>query len=563
MLRGSDAVPGPASKLPRIVRGKDEYQDFVAGLGTVAVEVINVRVDDDVDELQPVEVLNFPTAWWGKGQSVRPLLVRRAYQPILKWILERESLPVRGVIITGTPGTGKSCGALYIANELMSREGGLVMYEYKSEVPLLLVGNGAAKYLPEDFGVTESGTYAVADKSVHRALLSVKKLVRVVDPPPGDVDYTTLEPGSCFFVVAASPRRGLLKEARKDVVGAKVERWFMDLWTEEELQLAAAAMRAKGITTLTRLVDGSLKTVPLTPALVSARFATFGGSARPIFALEYDDELAVALSEMAFEEVQDLVLSDPLDRTKSQLHSLLVHRAPKPDNHALSTSDFASDYLARLIIRKFSKDARRRAQGWVKSAQGVVGEYGPLRGALFEWYAHEVLLNGGIFEIAAVGSASAPPHDRAVAGKGTIEVPKLRLLEFNSSLDELTELRLNDYALPASRVYQSLDAVAVVNRQLFDSTAGPGDACFVGFQMTIAKKHGLRAKGLAQALEHARAKLAGFPPSAPKVPMFVVIVTDNRAMSSAQNILTEAGKVYKQAHEAKNMPQFIIYAEVR
>lgn len=167
--------------------------------------------------------LNFDQAWWGRGQVNLPLLVRDCYaffyDTLVAAYASRNPL---NMVVTGTPGVGKSAFGLYAVWRLVTELKCSVLYEVKSG-PVVLFATKPMKQL----GGIAPGIYAVEFLQKEMTLYELcnnDELVRIQDP----IDNAPIQVlGSCFNLVVLSSDEVRLRALSKDEAG--MDKFYMDL----------------------------------------------------------------------------------------------------------------------------------------------------------------------------------------------------------------------------------------------------------------------------------------------------------------------------------------------
>jgi hypothetical protein len=322
--------------------------------------------------------LNFTVPWWGGGEISNPLLVRECYSLFYDVMKRENESRLHGtLLITGTPGTGKSAFGIYAVWKLYS-EGVSVLYEVKKQDSILFANQ------PIDGLVSEAGIYVIPflnREEVINELCLIKELVRVRDPIDQDIIVVR---GACFNLIVSSPDDNKFKDLFKSE--ARTLLMYMDLWSEIELKTLANTMRAKGI---------KLGIIDFTEDLILERFEKFGGSARQIFNLDADKNLIMALQAVDTNSLADLLTDNKL---KGNLSGILIHRKPISEDKCLSSIDIASPYIARQLLDKYMLNNLALIRTFVASYRGVK-DMQSMRGVVYEALMHTKLVEGGTFKL--------------------------------------------------------------------------------------------------------------------------------------------------------------------
>ena len=163
-----------------------------------------------------------------------------------------------------------------------------------------------------------------------------------------------------------------------------------------------------------------------------------------------------------------------------------------PYNHSLIRMSLSSNYIIDKLLGK----------AWEESSEifinllTIVSLYHKSyflqnKGRLFEQYAHSRLLSGGTFKVRKLSSHIQNPgikyhfvysnnsYDIA-HNVESLHIPPSKLKHINS-LEETSSLEINEYSVPRSLTFRTVDAVM-------------GNGCM--FQMTISKNHPLDGTGM-------------------------------------------------------------------
>ena len=189
------------------------------------------------------------------------------------------------VVISGTPGIGKSCLGIYLFIKAIQKQQPVAIRIYKKTYIFL-----------EDRALFGGG-------SEHKLQAGANKILYLYDCERDDiVPYAPYR--NCKLVVFSSPDFNKYK----DMVNKKhAEVLYMPVWTENELLVVAASLA-------------------ITSSVVKQRFERFGGVPRYVFHLELKSVEQLQLYAIynfskALDELRTNVFSD--------LSNMLVHNSPK------------------------------------------------------------------------------------------------------------------------------------------------------------------------------------------------------------------------------------------
>ncbi|CAI2185086.1 9930_t:CDS:1, partial [Funneliformis geosporum] len=154
-------------------------------------------------------------------------------------------------------------------------------------------------------------------------------------------------------------------------------------------------------------------------------------------------------------------------------HKLIhVHTNLPSDNESDPYTEtfcyFASERVANLCLEKLKKDDNEKLRKFMNNAQEI-SEMGSLRGQLFEMICHVILRSGKGFMVRNLLD-------------GSEEIRNFGVLK-EEFYDKITEINLsgNSYYRPYSKTSKSVDSYIHLN---------------ILFQITVAKRHGIKQKGL-------------------------------------------------------------------
>ena len=143
-----------------------------------------------------------------------------------------------------------------------------------------------------------------------------------------------------------------------------------------------------------------------------------------------------------------------------QSHLLMHMHSRHP--YDLAYPQWPSAYVSNLVMSHLTTAYNTKLQLFLAATRGV-GEYGALRGLMFEWFAHQRLAAGGVFTI------------ESLADKATQQLVLLRSdVVYWNHLKELRNLSDHQYAVPISR-----------SQGAFDAAQKPARL----FQMTVSTSH--------------------------------------------------------------------------
>ena len=279
-----------------------------------------------------------------------------------------------GVLVTGSPGIGKSRGLTYLL-KLLLKDKQTVIFECKKGERVFL------------FTLGEDGKYTVQSKRTISGVwiedidsfISDENNWYLIDP--AEQSRGTTCPGA-RVILAASPNRNHYHEFVKE---HSVRTHYMNPWSLDELK----AVRCH--------VNVTADSQPLTPEEMAIRFKVFGGIPRHIFWPSDTDKLrtlvkrlvaaAVTLSWDTVEKARsNNATIEQGDDLESALPSILfsLNVNEKGDTFNLYVSDFVKDLVVQMFYVEFSKSPRNTPE--------------ISKGVIFEKIALHILACGGTFK---------------------------------------------------------------------------------------------------------------------------------------------------------------------
>ena len=254
---------------------------------------------------------------------------------------------------------------------------------------------------------------------------------------------------ACRVVVVTSPK--LVHESMLAKSGFRYR--YMPIWSMDEIE------------TVRKELYPSLK-----PDHVEREFKIWGGVPRTILQYQGNDfswnsRLLGSLNIDRVKKCMEFNASSHY-READDVCGKLIHLFPVDDTCKSARVDWASPAIGNIAFNILVQDDRAKAKSLILSAQGV-GEYGSLADGLFENFAHETIMEGGIFSVRNLNSGA----------ESMVEFPNLRLNRFN----KVQETKNSVYNVPNSKTFRTVDSL-VLPRDLF--------------QMTISTSHGINVGGL-------------------------------------------------------------------
>ncbi|DBA86734.1 TPA: hypothetical protein ACH3X2_005425 [Trebouxia sp. C0005] len=427
----------PASSFAEFLQSQAGKQQIAAGAGSVISLPLCVRL-------------------MGLSRYGRQLFVRPSYLQLKDRILQLRqasgTYDDKMMIISGTPGIGKSFCALYMASYWIA-QGNRVIYEFHDQVEATSI---IWYHFPPNSG---EGIRILLERDVDHY---------VTGAADGDTVYIVdgglprIPASSCWCYAFSSPQKNVYRYERKV---PSCHLMFLPLWTLQELQ------QCRG------LVDIFSSTVKAELAELAFEFA--GGLPRTVLQLPAQTANASipirSLVVRQLETAVNMLPSGALQDTVQQILTVGYHNGSDSLFHMSChgmlerghpTIVFATQFAAQLVCYKLGGVARYRQLAWFHGAAGHAHWHGA-RGYWFESLAHQVLANGGEHTFRLVGSDILY----------TLALPRATVFEFQVVQD-----------LAGKFVADSMDVYAQPKYNNFPTFDSLNCGC-LWFQVTVAKKH--------------------------------------------------------------------------
>jgi hypothetical protein len=364
------------------------------------------------------------------SSTLNRLYIRESYRTISSLIQPM----INKVIITGTPGIGKSLFMIYLLWKLV-KEGKRVLLIYH---PNNIYYDG------------QGGVFELADipSVIHHDFWSPDLWVLFDAKGCREEHINSFPYEYCTFIVSTSPRRGMVNDFRKP---PPPQIFCMPLWNEAELETIA--------TVFPRVANWH------------ERFKILGGIPRHV--LEDTSSNPIELLESACRqcELNDCIkiigLNSTITDTSKVVHSLVHMTSIYP--FTKSSVSYASATALDIIVANKGAEAKHKMIELLESSTG-----NPLTaslcGYIFEPFALELLEKGGNFICRQLvhGSKKVKPTDVVL----TI-TPSTRIVVDKVELGQ----RHNQLYIPKTKNYTAIDAWI------------PGKGAF---QMTVGKTHDIK-----------------------------------------------------------------------
>jgi hypothetical protein len=448
--------------------------------------------------------------WSNSAVLDTPLYVRTAYENLYDVLSKAISKGTRRIVVSGVPGIGKSSCAYYF------------LWRYvQSVTPVtVLFESGDLYSLYHTDGNVYEGSHGemaqwFEDTSVYRF---VDRATRT--PPVSGFDGVS--------IVWSSPDPERYKEFLK---GTHSALFYTPPWSFDELK----ALHSVAYETVS-------------PELLRSQYDIYGGVPRFVLskASDGDTHAQHALNKYGdhiqcmIEEVAGGWNSNTVDKSTSYT---LVHIVPKPRDFKQRRLLWASDWVVQHLSQQWSKEVRRSMLNFMHGVHGIP-DAAALVGKLFECFAHTRIIKLGLPDLKPLLDPKAD-GEGDVAADAVACIPPLESRIFRN-VEDLTGKKVQEkvYYQPSVTNMASGDSFVLI------------DKCLFILQMTVAKKHDVKVKGLRAiynvvASEHVDVN---------RCHLVFVVPLDTAAGFQHQNYLTTGGTVFKRLptwFKATKMTQWV------
>ena len=367
--------------------------------------------------------------------NLNRLYIRESYRTIASRILEVNG--IQKVIITGTPGIGKSLFLIYLLWQLVKERTRVLFIYYPFNI--YYDGNGGV------FEFESSSLPSAIDYSFWNESLWCLFDAKFKE----EGDLAGLRVGLSTIILSSSPRHKMVNDFQKPPVP---DCFYMPIWTEAELEAIALLF-------------------PNSSDEWHNRFTILGGIPRHV--LEVTRYTPAAILESACKKcslndcIKEIGLNSTITDKSMVVHSLVHVTSVHPFTN--SSVCYASQTALNIIVRQKGIKALRRMRDLLASCAG-----NPLSAALcgyiFEPYAIELLEKGGTFTCRQLvrGNTKIKPIEI------TLDIPPSTKIVVDRVLPDQT---VDQLYVPKTKNYAAIDAWI------------PGIGAF---QMTVGKKHDIK-----------------------------------------------------------------------
>ena len=366
--------------------------------------------------------------------NLNRLYIRESYRTIASRILEVNG--IQKVIITGTPGIGKSLFLIYLLWNLVKR-GKRVLFIYHPFNIYYDEEGGVFRFASSRLPLDDDDSFW---NETLWCLFDAKG--------KNEANLYEFPTSLCKFILSTSPRREMVNDFKKPPVP---QIFNMPIWTEAELEAIA----------------------PLFPHATKwrERFLILGGIPRHV--LEDTTQSPIYMLEAACADcllddcIKKIGINSTITGKSKVVHSLVHVTSVHPFTN--SSVCYASQTALNIIVREKGIDAMHRMRELLASCAG-----NPLSAALcgyiFEPYAIELLERGGTFTCRQLvrGNTKIKPIEITLCIPPSTKSVVDRVLP-NQTVDQLY--------VPKTKNYAAIDAWI------------PGIGAF---QMTVGKKHDIK-----------------------------------------------------------------------
>ena len=456
------------------------------------------------------------------------LLKRRSVSGITEEIIET-FIHKKGIsiLLAGTKGTGKSCEGIFITKGFIDR-GMVVLLEQGNEQFLIIEDQAFGKHnelvnrILAKYGeppIVEPGVYEFA--SLDKLFLKlcsdpiVAHILDIGDNYSGAIDVNHPQ------IIISSPNSDKLKRSG-EVQSLRI--WYLNPWTWQELLALNERLPSpddqKALPFVKKTADDLKELVRI-----------FGPVPREIFKDQAVRDAAGALEDtlkgISLAVWNDILTTADYSKLPRSVPGQLVLITKRHDSEMLCDVRFASNYVARLVARRFYQQERTKLLALAQSMKVEQNFNSGLRAAILQQRMNEEFLKGSQrLEIAPLLA------DGTQGAKCAFDVPQLTLREFRSSkCKDLTEVRENDYCLAIAPNFTSIESFIVVQRRRLGIEED--GLIIVGLQATIAKDHIIKPRGLIDAQDQC-CSLLGMTPV--QLPICVIFVTTHNGIQTRQKV---------------------------
>ena len=358
------------------------------------------------------------------------------------------------VVVTGTPGIGKSYFAVYELY-LAVRGGKNVVYRRYDTAWCFqpIAGCAFVCDLPSSIITNllrEETTVFLYDCSTREAIK----------------DHGSRE---ARVVVVSSPHKPNYKEIMKN---PGTQKYYMPVWSRGELALCYENVYAKDGDKYDGWED---------------KYTKFGGIPRCTFANPDETERHLkSLKEGCTSCTPEMLIDKYMNHVSEDVsHMIFKLQVPQTDLTLTDvTLDFASDYVEDLVFETMKKSKREMRLQFLSRAINI-SWFAGLSGRLFEEEAHKILRQGGSFALKHLNTKN----------QTSVKLSETKLTTFQS-LSEVDLSSSEKYWKPLAKNFPTIDALTGPGVMSPKKAFKMSEVDAIAYQMTISKRHSIKLSGL-------------------------------------------------------------------
>ena len=436
------------------------------------------------------------------------LYVREDYKGMLAELLRSFDAGARKLVISGSPGIGKSWFGLYFLHYLATAGSTTPYVVWEASLE-------NRRYLFSAGEVAVGDLRAFADVLQDRAAWCANHALNrtpYAGPAPASARPPFIRATGRYLVDEAVPPGPVRCKARTLLFSSpKRENYrlllkavassirYMPVWSKAEIEECRQLMYG----------DDTSRSV----AAVQNAFNRWGGI--PRYVLEkLNDAGAQQLLDEAIDSANPGAIElafGAVDAATDASHRLVHINAKQP--YVFKSISFGSQYILGELLRKNAVYVGRLT-GLSAQVMSGVPSLASARGSMFEAGAHSKICAGGVFRVRRLGVPGAEPED--------VVLPR-RTERMFQAVDEMRAGASEEYWRPASRTFAAADAVAPPNQL---------------FQMTVSPSHGVNHAGLIAVLQE-------LPLTGQRVDLYFVVPPEIFDTFAEQSFVGRGGKVLK------------------
>ena len=400
------------------------------------------------------EIVSFSTFLGGKEVFGNQLFLRDCYFEMKQLIaeyfrLDTETPNFGQVILTGTPGIGKSCFAYFFLLQLLGSD----------EEVVYQVGNRHWYFDGAEWR-------RFRDAAVSAAFLSTFRGWYICDMYKSQGNYVLED--SLRTIILSSPKLGRFK----DILNNGAGRYFLPTWTDEEMSIFIKMQEDRVNQEAARNIVKDWGNVPRNVIV------------NPAGTLDQAIETITTMSSL--QEKMRAAVNEDLG-----LPSTLIHLVPSSDYTTISARA-CSQKAAEMIFARLVKNEWDELVDLAFSGSDS-GLY-TAAGLVFECFAHEVLKKGGNrYRLRSLGSGE---DDKRASEEIDLHMKKSQAyFEFSTTGLKEWKIMKNTYCKPKALNFPCVDALLLSDQEVLYM-----------FQMTRTEEHPIKLGPLCKMLTALRAK---------------------------------------------------------